>query len=48
MSDSYFSLNRNKIHVGVCEEPVMCKLLTRNTLIYEEGNTLVAVIYFPF
>jgi len=45
---SYFSSNRNEIHMGGCEEPITCKLLARNTLIYEEGNTSVAVIYFPY
>lgn len=33
------------MHMGGFEEP---KLLTSNTLIYEEENTLVAVIYCPF
>lgn len=44
----YFSLNRNKIYVGGYEEIIACKLLTRNRLIYEEGNSLVDVIYFTF
>lgn len=45
ISDPYFSFNKNKVHMGGFEEP---KMLTRNMLIYEEENTLAAVIYFSF
>lgn len=42
VSDPYFSFSRNKMHIDGFEE---AKLLTRNTLIYEEENTLVFQIF---